>query len=212
MIFFKYMSLEKLERFVDILINQHLYAACYRDLNDPFEGCFDWKSLDKEVKEEFFRTMYNARICSLQGAKEEDVPSNTLMWSHYANSHKGCCLKVRIDNVKNWKKCPMNYSEILQKPNKLNIRESVEEILSHKTKEWSYENEVRFVRFVENRKKVYIPVRIESVYLGVGMSAEEKKIYAKLVNKIDSSIMVYKMKKQSDREFYLDLETELISK
>ena len=38
--FYKYRSLSNLKRFIDILINNRLYAAKYIELNDPMEGFF----------------------------------------------------------------------------------------------------------------------------------------------------------------------------
>ena len=102
MMFYKYMSLEKFERFIDVLINKRLYAACYRDLNDPFEGSFNWRDFDRAKKDEIYSTIHNAKICSLVDATTEEVPQRRLMWSHYANAHKGCCLKVSIVPNKEW--------------------------------------------------------------------------------------------------------------
>lgn len=208
------MSLGKLERFVDVLINKRLYAACYKDLNDPFEGCFDWESLEEKEKNEFKSTMYNARICSLQTAKEGDVPSDVLMWSHYADSHKGCCLKVSIDCPKDWYGGKIIYNEDLPIINWKNVEDNVESIFFSKKKEWEREKEYRFVRFYkkEPKKDVYIKVKLEAVYLGCKTLKKDVVLLSKLVQKVSPDVAVYKMKKKSDRDFYSDLESELISK
>jgi len=39
--YYKFMSLEKLERFLDYLAHNHLYGAKPKELNDPFEGRFN---------------------------------------------------------------------------------------------------------------------------------------------------------------------------
>lgn len=204
--YYKFISLAKLERFIDILINTHLYASCYRDLNDPFEGHFDWKSIGKDLKNGVFSTMYNARICSLQAAKEP-CPTNVLMWSHYADSHNGCCLKVSVDSYKGWELLPVNYSQILPKVEGSDVEKITKDIFSHKTIEWSKENEVRFVKFFDKKPKdkVYLKVKIEAIYFGQNIKAEERWNYAKLVKKIDPSIEVFVMKEMQNEDYFPSL-------
>lgn len=208
MMFYKYMSLEKFERFIDVLINKRLYAACYRDLNDPFEGEFNWRSMEKKRKVDFFKTMSKARICSLQVVNEE-APSNNLMWAHYADAHKGCCLKVSVDVEENeeWIGVPMNYRDVLPIIEEKDLKLDVQEVLSYKSKEWSYENEYRFIRFFDKKpnEKVYINVKIDTIYLGQKMIAKDKEFYAKLIRKMDSSIKIKKMIKGKDVDFYPNL-------
>lgn len=37
-LFYKYRSLENLERFLSIIIDRKLYGALYSEMNDPMEG------------------------------------------------------------------------------------------------------------------------------------------------------------------------------
>lgn len=54
--YYKFRSLENIKRFLDILINERLYAARYDKLNDPMEGsylvdshCCPLKAVDSNV-------------------------------------------------------------------------------------------------------------------------------------------------------------------
>ena len=51
-IFYKYRSLENLDRFLDIIVNNRLYGAVYNTLNDPMEGKFNKQGLEKSDFEE----------------------------------------------------------------------------------------------------------------------------------------------------------------
>ena len=46
---------------------------------------------------------------------KQDFPDNFLMWSHYADSHKGCCFELQItgDYNKDWKLTKIDYQNQL---------------------------------------------------------------------------------------------------
>ena len=93
--FYKYRSLSNIRYFLDILIFKRLYLASYSELNDPMEGAFriqngvdvSWLSLLRSEKN-------NIHICSLS-----KTYNSILMWSHYADSHKGCCIELEVTSV-----------------------------------------------------------------------------------------------------------------
>jgi len=70
---------------LDIIVNNELYLADPKELNDPM----DCAILIDEKREEL-----PTAICSLS-KKNNDY----LMWSHYADGHKGICLKLNYDNI-----------------------------------------------------------------------------------------------------------------
>ena len=49
-LFYKYRSLENLERFLSIIIDRKLYGALYSEMNDPMEGYYKYDpKIEKEL-------------------------------------------------------------------------------------------------------------------------------------------------------------------
>lgn len=187
------MSLEKFERFVDIIINKRLYAAIYTELNDPMEGLYYYHN--NINRQDFIDKMKNGketlRVCSLSKSHK-----NSLMWSHYANEHKGVVIKLQIDNpeyeVKN-----ISYTGI---PNVYDVNEydisEVIRVLSQKHEVWKYEEEVRaFVRAFRKEDKYMTGINVEEIFLGTRIDNLHKDLIKKLVRVIDNKIIVTSMMK-----------------
>jgi hypothetical protein len=90
---YKYRSFENWRLLVDILVNHRLYAAPFKDLNDPMEGRYYFFS---DELSKAFRRLVPARkdewrICSLTSN-----PSSTLMWSYYSGGHTGVVLGLTV--------------------------------------------------------------------------------------------------------------------
>lgn len=108
---FKYRSINKY--LIDSLVNSTLYFASRDQLNDPFDSRIDLHQviisllggdLDNNVRgtlerinatNDFFRNFENGYkdfgICSLS-----IEPVSTLMWSHYADDHRGILLYYEL--------------------------------------------------------------------------------------------------------------------
>lgn len=94
MVLYKYSSLQNFERFVDILIHRRLYAAPFLSLNDPMEGRYLIKlGLRSRTAIRLIKSEYDLRIVSLS-----KIWNSTLMWSHYADSHKGVVIGIELDD------------------------------------------------------------------------------------------------------------------
>lgn len=50
---YKYRSLDNFKFFIDIILNNRLYAAKYKDLNDPMEGQYYYQNgeLNKTIRD-----------------------------------------------------------------------------------------------------------------------------------------------------------------
>lgn len=192
--YFKYRSLENPKRVLDILINKRLYGAKYLALNDPMEGQFDFDlsgKFDHPVLQEMFDERAKTLICSLSKKKnDDDIPNNGILWSMYADEHRGCCIEVEVENTE-WKKEEVYYTS--RKPI-VNERVSVTDILGIKNIQWKYEDEVRFIN--TNPESPYLKVKIKAVYLGVRMSAEDVALYTSLINAVDKDIKVRQLKRK----------------
>ncbi|WP_318513328.1 DUF2971 domain-containing protein [Photobacterium leiognathi] len=158
----------------DILNNQELWFALPKSLNDPFECLFD----DDEVKKKLAKfpqmtehriekiasdlrsTFESLGVCSFSRARK-----NQLMWSHYANEHRGFCIgfnkKLLLESHRNSIALDVNYQSEQPSIRKLfsgfefnpvsnalegNINHSVfSDIIRTKYTYWGYERETRIL-------------------------------------------------------------------
>ncbi len=197
-ILYKYRSLANFERFLDILLNKRLYGAVYNTLNDPMEGYFKADSLT-DVEWQLLRDeRKNLRICSLAGNH-----TSNLLWSHYADEHRGCCIAVEVPDRCKWQRLDVNY---VSQPPVISAGtptdNAIKSICSTKSDFWEYEQEVRFVKSVaNNRQSPFLPVRILEIYLGVRVSDEKERLIRRIVDNINrlskKPIDVYKLKREN---------------
>ena len=155
--YFKYKSLknDSFKYFVKMLVEGKMYAACFKDLNDPMEGAY---LSDKEI-EGYMKQKEELRIISLIEKRDDEIPCNMLMWSHYTDEHRGCCIEFHFPNEKDENLVRLiNYV----KEFKSNDVDSVEAVLSRKFTDWKYEQEVRHLGSEE-----LVPIVIDKIYLGM---------------------------------------------
>lgn len=98
-IIFKYRKFDKSS--LELFLNRELWFATAATLNDPFEAessfsevldaVWDHYPLPKDIRNDFENTLIkllnSSGICSFSKARK-----NQLMWSHYADEHKGICI------------------------------------------------------------------------------------------------------------------------
>ena len=166
-VLYKYRSLDNFKFLVDILLNNRLYAAKYTDMNDPMEGiyCFHSGKLDENIRKKLLGEKGKLKICSLS-----EVNNDILMWSHYANGHRGVAIGVDIDDKK-YEISSIQYDGHTYISNQNYCNQSAKEILTHKVDVWSYEKEKRI--FCDSGD--YIDVKIVEVITSIKM--EKKEIY-----------------------------------
>jgi hypothetical protein len=130
---------------LDAIENQRLKASQLDDLNDPFE-LYAVELSDSKRRAEFrsFKrdmAKNTALLCFSKSWR------NPLLWSHYADKHKGVALEIEVlDNLIN---------EVSYQPNRLILdidrklaakglnEKDVYRLLTTKFKHWEYEEEVR---------------------------------------------------------------------
>lgn len=181
------------------LARKELGVSSPEEFNDPFD-CLILSSIRQiEHKEEYKEQMkrYNIKTITNELRKirvrcfiEENnniinTPPflNTLMWAHYANSHKGICIKYSINedspllcnkdmgNLIKGRLDHVIYSDILVE-NKGVL--DYEDCFLTKSTVWEYENEYRLVYYdaQKDAKHYTIPLnelglRIEAIYFGL---------------------------------------------
>ncbi len=161
---------------VKILETSSIGFARPKDFNDPFEmSAFEYKD---EEKQEFEAIAYSAvkNRCNSSFAvlSLTRQPLNSLMWSHYADSHKGLVIGFDVEecglNDIETNVIPSSYGEIIYtrtKPQTVFSMPTTEELMAigndiskfndgnyaffkaaflYKSVEWAYEEEVRVVK------------------------------------------------------------------
>lgn len=184
---------EGFKRFVDIILNERLYACSYEKLrengNDTEEGSYYHIITDKEVVEIFTQEVYSQKsrlkICSLS-----DECNSEEMWEEYAEGYKGVIVAVEVDANKCRRINYVNDFPLINEMEKRNHRAVAKKILTHKRLEFSYEKEVRiFTDRIE-----YVKVKVLEIIAGKNMPDEEFEFIQKLVVKINPNIGFKKQK------------------
>ncbi len=173
--YFKFRSINK--HLIESLVNSSLYFAEPNTLNDPFDCKLDLdksfsraassatgerkdfleKMLDTPFPRDWKGLLENIGVCSFSLNLNE-----TLLWSHYADEHKGLCLLYRFpesfllnqqnkllgwdmvkyadDALTDWLKtdAPLEMGNF--------ISELLKVYLTAKSNAWQYENEARIIR------------------------------------------------------------------
>jgi len=130
---------------------------------------------------------------------------NLLMWAHYADSHKGVCLKFDILEDTNLfspaKKVEYSraYPEYVYLTNK---NDFVNQMFFTKSLEWTYEGEVRVLK---DKKGNYVfnPNSLKEVIFGCKMSEDDKKTLTKIIRTYYPGCQL-KQAKKNDNNFSLD--------
>ena len=189
--FYKYMPVG--QNLIDDLKKGHLYLSKVSDLNDPFElNVYDKKSKRNHKID-------NVRILCLTNSHLKKR-----MWSHYADSHKGVCLTVKVPKkymreIHSTSKrvyADSNVDEILNDAKlRMNKQKNVpvdcsnytneEKIGLIKDKKWADEVEYRAVFAVDrikdnadieydDKKNCFMKVKIKTIYCGVNFQKDDK--------------------------------------
>jgi len=148
---------------------------------------------------------------------DADEYLNGLMWAHYADFHKGICIKYHFNKkmtntivdsdkiISYFMDIKYSDEDMLKYSNKDSI--SVEESFFLKGKNWEYENELRYLYFdiddTGKHKQINIPNCIEAVYFGVKCSQANKDTIMKILK--DRKLITYDLqdnRTEKDIEFY----------
>ena len=197
------------------LKNQQISLSTPDSFNDPFDCPLLWileetdrvGNLIKQAYLEGLRIKCFVRNLALPHAVDpSDITSdiitenkspncnsrefeNELMWSHYADSHKGICVKYAINaSASKLASDPHSvfcaFKDVEYSNKKLNgFRNNIPfnafDSFFVKREAWSYENETRFIYYDINNPKEHQPYEvlnsIEAVYFGIKCSAQDKR-------------------------------------
>ena len=205
MALYKYLSLSNPRRFIEILLNEKLYGALFDELNDPMEGYFNYsKDVSNDVRKEMANIRKNTCICSFSRRNNIGV-----MWTHYADSHKGVCLELEIKDA-GWERVDVNYNNNILCAQCL---KSPSYLFKRKTTQWEYEEETRYIKTksINNHsqsepKGDFVAISIIQIYLGMNMSLNESEYWKKLIKRVLPNIKVTMMGKD-DVDFGYEVST-----
>jgi hypothetical protein len=131
----------------------------------------NFKNMFVKTQLELFDTKFGITCFS-----NEKNFNNHLMWAHYANDHKGICVKFHPPELfSNRLLLPVMYTR--RKP-RISLKEIIHFLPLIKSKCWKYEKEIRLISFNiqnEDRKIPFAPSQISNIYFGCRFSENERK-------------------------------------
>ena len=196
---------DKIEKVKDLLCKKQIYLSTVKQFNDPFEGKADIQSggAEKNWYDYLIQQKMSGNDASKYAkyyhnnkAKGEKIirqvitdvinqtgfyclaskADNLLMWSHYADCHKGFCvefdLSQDLDTFCTLSK--VNYSNNYISYNYLIDQKGPYNTISHKSKDWEYEEEYRIIRQDQTGLLKINPKAITAIIFGC--KTEQKDI------------------------------------
>ena len=196
---------------------QKLTLSHPREFNDPLDTLLVWwmeseiaeshgSELDKKYTLLLKKVSEGIKIRCLSAGKttKKEIPVeelSSLMWAHYANSHKGFCIEYDFDRDFFTKNHTKNHIVVFDNINYTDVvnphgEPSIKDALFNKSEFWSYENEVRLVMFDEENEEDFPSLdctgMIKAIYLGVKCSDENRRKMERAIGHKD--IPLYQMK------------------
>jgi hypothetical protein len=192
-ILYKYRSLNNWKFALDILLNSRLYAAPFETLNDPMEGRYVYfgDKVTRQFKNAIQKRRAGWKICSLS-----KTASSTVMWSLYADGHRGITLGVGVPPARAsgfvLKDIKYDRQVHVGPRNERTADDVAVEILAQKQWDWKHEKEVRV--FV---KQPFVDVEIRELVFGCRVDPEDKKLLSQLARKVLPGVKIVS-RSQSD--------------
>jgi len=123
--------------------------------------------------------------------EKSDPRTNLIMWSHYADSHKGFIIEFREDFIKNINIQKVEYNDVRDILTYEDIdNNNFNKLFLKKSLEWSYEQEYRAILKLNDADEIinqnvhlfkFDKSKINSITLGCNMSEENKNIITDLI-------------------------------
>lgn len=200
------------------LINNEITVCRSTAMNDPVDSLINlWikdnnlknQCKDKKHIEPFVKSFDYYRIRSFCKGKGNSPVRNVLMWSHYADEHRGFCIKYRLSEHfikqeensehKHMYLIPVDYrqSKVSIETTQINTQLA----FATKSRHWKYEDEVRLIVYDPNNSQDYLGIgldkdsTIEAIFFGYlcpeSAITTIKNIFGNIYK--DKSVKFYKM-------------------
>lgn len=188
------------ENAISSLINNELWTSNLREFNDPFESLVTLDFECEKIQRIFEDYISKKSVCCFSRNKD-----NILMWSHYADNHKGFCIgideKIYSDENLLSDVCYENIDpnirqEIINSHVPGEINKKYEKLITHKHEDWKYEEEVRMILEMKDPNLSGKTVRlsenqIKEIYFGCRMPYKNKQLIEKIMG---DKVNYYQMK------------------
>lgn len=125
--------------FVNSSLNNGIFASSIDNLNDPYE-------CDR------IENPNNYKVVCLSRSRNKK-----LMWSHYADGHRGCAIKISVPDEYGNENFPLkrvHYTGYYTPRSNLSPNDVIKRLYT-KDKKWDYELEVRAVYYNDSKNSTY---------------------------------------------------------
>lgn len=218
------------------LVNNTITVCHPSKMNDPFDSLANlWMKSDNlkrvtndkghenilEKSMEFYRIRSFIRPGMNQ--QESDVLEKIIMWSLYANEHRGYCIKYRLKrgflhdvdttNMRVRRLAPIDYRPDFAMTKNLTAIDSYK-AFNMKHESWNYENEIRLLSYQPSKKGLFFnePMGDEAdileIIFGIYCSAYNKKRIYNILK--DRHIKFFYMATEPEKSIYKLIKKEYI--
>lgn len=232
--FFKYRAINK--SFLDSLVKSKLYFSPREKLNDPFDSNIDIsraanKLIAQGINTDLFTNLlkdnyeldrFNKNVDPLGICSFSLAANETLMWSHYAEDHKGVCLRYDFpETFLNNKDEILGVSKVSYKPNAITnwlteninlfdtdhktfIINLLKTLLVSKAPSWDYEQEVRIIRPVTGLYEIPRET-LTHVIFGLQTTEADESLIRSIIDKYYSAVKFGRVMRTDD-DFGINVE------
>lgn len=218
---------------IKIIANSELYYASPLKFNDPFDfritprtNCTDdeWRTwltervgaqeadnlvrqrnhqspdFHRKIRDDMVRRQGDSGVLCLS-RKRDDI----LMWSHYADSHKGVCLEFQWDVISEPIE-EVNYSQEMPiiRVCDPDYSDRVKEFIITKSVQWIYEEEVRVIKPNQIGLHRFPPRWLSGVIMGCCMPDPERLLLQRLRASMAPHVQLWEAQ-MKENEFALDV-------
>lgn len=175
-------------------------------MNDPFDSLmYPWIEINtRKFTEENVNVMrifsesqkfYKIRSFTVYNKEDNQPFKRTVMWSHYADEHRGFCVVYSLSPNMRLTLADDSYQvldRISYEENSINLASDLpidgKALLFQKSKEWAYEEEYRLLMYDPKIKNDYYQLPLDSeskvyaIIFGINCSKDTKKIVRSILN------------------------------
>ncbi len=172
----------------------------------------NYKTYGLKDAEKYFKNSMKPKCNKFGIFCASEVYNETLMWAHYADSHRGVVFEILPSNNSHFSKYkPVIYSDdrpaIFKTPEIMikrtcqskqkTISEVIFDVVYSKQKKWEYEKELRIalpnLTSEDNQHKnvKFHPNEISALYLGCNMGVDSRNTIIPLAKELNSNIHIF---------------------